>query len=74
MVGDGLPPVVGDELLGQLLGRYSQTAAGVVAPLDADVGDAEQQRVLIGGDEAALGEQPLDVQEESDLFVWRRGG
>jgi len=62
VVWDRLPPIVGDELLSQFSGRDPKPPTRVITPLYADVGDAQQQGVLVGGDETALGQQPLDVQ------------
>ena len=49
-----LPPVVRDELLGDLLHRDLELAAGVVAQLDREVGQRDQQGELVARDELAL--------------------
>lgn len=63
----GLPPVVGDELLGQPDRLNPQGGSGVLPTLDAHVGESQEQRVLIGGRKQPFVEQALDVLEEGEL-------
>ena len=75
MIRGGLPPVIRDEPFCQLVGSDVEPAAGVVASLDADVGDRQEKCVLVSGDETALPQQPLEVEKETYLsFGGRRAG
>lgn len=66
-----LPPVVAGEAFGDRPGRQFQGVAGVVAALEGEVGKGEEEGVLVGGDEVALGEDALELREEVEL---RLGG
>ena len=70
--GQCLPPVQFHESLADQAHGQFQFAAIIAAVFYGQVGQRNQQRVLVGGGELALGEQPLDVPKELDLFG--RGG
>jgi hypothetical protein len=42
---------------------------GVVAALDRQIRQREEQGVLVGGDEAPVGEEALHVEKELDLAL-----
>ena len=65
--GQNLPPVEVDELLREVPRVERQRLGGVVATLDRQVGQRQEQRELVGGDEAPVGDEALDVEEELDL-------
>ena len=44
-------------------------SVGVVASLDGQIGQRQEQRELVGGDEAPVGDEALDVEEELDLAL-----
>ena len=62
-----LPPVQPHELLGEIDGVQRQRLSRVVTALDGQVSKRQQQRELVRRDEAPVGEQALDVEEEVDL-------
>ena len=57
-------PVVGDELFGNHVGLNDQRRAVVLAILNADVRNREQQGILVSGGELPFTEQALDVAQE----------
>ena len=67
-----LPPIVLHELLCDGVRGQLQGLAGVVALLDAQNRQRQQQRELVRRGEQALIQQPLDVHHKPDLFVGRR--
>jgi hypothetical protein len=62
-----LPPVDPDELLGDRRERKGKWRAAVVAPLDGEIGNREQERVFVARDEFPFGEEPLQLQQNLDL-------
>lgn len=71
LIWNRLPPLVRDKLLGQFGYSYAEPLARVITPLHADVRYTQKQRMLICGDEAALLEEPLEVEEEPHLLLGR---
>ncbi len=61
-------PVELDELLGQPLHLDVERSAGVVAALDRDVDQRDQERELVGRDELTLVEDLLHARQEDDLI------
>ena len=64
-----LPPVQIHELLREVQRVERERLRGVVASLDGQVGQRQEQRELVGGDEAPVGDEALDVEEELDLAL-----
>jgi hypothetical protein len=62
-----LPPVDPDELLGDRRQRKGKWRAAVVASLDGEIGDREQERVFVARAEVSFGEKPLQLQQNLDL-------
>jgi hypothetical protein len=50
--------------------RQFELTAVIGAELDGNIGDGDQQGVLVGGDELAFRQQTLNVTEKGDLLGW----
>src|SRR6186713_2474723 len=67
LVGDCLSPVVLNKLFRQLPCFDDHGIAGIIARRDSNVGDGENESVLIGRNKLALRQEALDVGEELHL-------
>jgi hypothetical protein len=66
-------PIQFEELLRDRSERQFEFAAVITAELHCEIGDGNQQRVFVSGDELTFGQQSLNVAEEGYLLCRRRG-
>ena len=64
---DGLPPIVLDEALGYVVGGETEGAT-FVAVSDGKIRKSQDQGILVGGNEASLIEDPLQVRQKTKLL------
>ncbi len=67
-----LPPIQPDQVLGDCREWHMQRRTRVVPHFNGDAGDRQQQRELVGGGEAPLGQQALQIGQELDLCAIAR--
>jgi hypothetical protein len=64
-----LSPVILDELLSDQLRGDGERFAAVIARLNRDVRQREQEGILVGGYELTLGQQSLEVGQKLELLL-----
>jgi hypothetical protein len=65
--GQHLPPVQLHELFTDVDHVERQDVRGVVGPFDGEIGERDEERELVRGDESAFREDPLNLDEEINL-------
>jgi hypothetical protein len=63
-----MAPVELHELLGKIQGVERELRGLVVAPLDREVGQGEEEGVFVGRHDAAFGQKALDLEKELNLI------
>lgn len=67
-VGCTVAPIEFDELLGDRSKRQFDLATVIATELHGEIGDGDQQCVLVGGDELAFRQQTFGVAQKGNLF------
>lgn len=73
-VGSALSPVQLDEFFSNCANRQIEFAAIIRTELDREVGNGQEQGVLVGCNKLALRQKALNLAEKDDLFFRGRGG